>query len=168
MHVLTNQHIVQNRHALEQTDVLKRSGDSEGNQLVGLSAGKTNSIDTDRARIRRKHSGNHIEQSGLAGSIGADDPVNGISLHNERNILKRLKSAEAFGYSLHDKKPGCRHISFPLHASGLGRRFFISLFPVFPHANDAGQALRHVYNGKNQDHAIDNQTISLKSPQRLR
>src|SRR5213594_2397570 len=96
--VRTDANVVEDRQVLEEPDVLERPRNAELADLVGLPAAEWPSTKKDLPRGRTVHAGEHVEDGGLAGSVGPDEPDELVPPDREREVGDRHKTAEADGY----------------------------------------------------------------------
>src|SRR5262245_4355221 len=68
----THQDILQNRHAREETNILKCSADTRIGNFVGLQPDQRPTAKTDLSFVRPINSRERVKQGGLAGAIGSD------------------------------------------------------------------------------------------------
>src|SRR6185369_3554112 len=86
--------IVRDRHAQERAHDLEGAADAGLAELMRLAAGHLASVEENLARTRPKESIQQVEQRGLAGPVGTDDPKDLVSPQLEADILDGFQSTE--------------------------------------------------------------------------
>ena len=87
-------YIVQNRHVIEQTDVLEGTGHAGLADQVRALAGDILAVQDDIAFGGGIHTGEHVEYGGLTGAVGADQTVQMTFLDFQVKLCNRLQAAE--------------------------------------------------------------------------
>ena len=75
---------------------LYREGDATADDLVRLAAGQFAAVEHELATVGRVGAGEHVEERGLAGAVGADQAVDLTLVDGERDLGQRVQAAEAF------------------------------------------------------------------------
>ena len=88
--------IFQNRHGLEQPDVLKRPCNTVGDYTIASQSVEFFSSVGDRPFARRVNAGDHIKDSGLACTIGADEAQDLASWHLQVQAFNSMESTKPF------------------------------------------------------------------------
>src|SRR5215470_8777005 len=73
MDVATNLHVVEDRHAPEQSDVLERARDPQLGPLVRFQIRDVAAVEHDPSARGRVDAADAVEDARLAGAVGADD-----------------------------------------------------------------------------------------------
>ncbi len=68
-----HEHVLFDRHLVEKADVLERSGDAHAVYLGNGLAGRVDAVEQDRTARGLIHAGQKVEDSSLAGAVGADE-----------------------------------------------------------------------------------------------
>src|SRR5207302_3138692 len=89
--------VVEARHVVEEPDVLKSPRDSPTRNLVRLEARDIATVEHDASARRLEETSHVVEQSGLAGAVGADQRENLATLDVETHVVHRDETAEALG-----------------------------------------------------------------------
>jgi hypothetical protein len=92
-------HVFQRRHVCKQANILKSAGDTGlGNQMHGfwcvLFARQLKT-----ATVRRVKPGQHIEKSGFASPVGANQAINLTTLDLDAHIAECLHATKALGHA---------------------------------------------------------------------
>ena len=87
--------VVERRHALEQCDVLERSGDAAARGGRRAHAAALFALESDAAMCRVIETVDAVQHRRLAGPIRADDRADFALADVERNIRERLDAAES-------------------------------------------------------------------------
>jgi len=79
---------------------LERAADAALRDLVGTPAVDAFAGKQNAAVVGREHAGDHVEQSGLAGTVRADHRKNITRFDGKTRLVHRDEAAEAFGHRL--------------------------------------------------------------------
>src|SRR5262249_2408178 len=106
--VMSDQHILDHAHALEDAQHLESTRDAEPRDLVCLLAGDVPSVEHDAgSSFGLINTRNQIEERALAGTVRSDNAAPPALPHREVNARDGGKSAEPLGQVL-DLKQHCR------------------------------------------------------------
>src|SRR5262249_35487301 len=86
--------VVEDRHALEQRDVLERARDSPPRRFVRTHLTVGRPLIGDRALTRVVNAVDDVEQRALARTVRADDGADLVAAHLEADVVERFDSAE--------------------------------------------------------------------------
>ena len=89
------QHILPHRHAAEQCQVLKGAAEAKRRHGVAWQAGGVGAGEGHAPLARPVDPADDVEERGLAGAIGADQPTDLAFLHREGDAAHRRDAAEA-------------------------------------------------------------------------
>ncbi len=92
--------VVLDRERRERPHVLKGAADAAPGDLVRASAVDPLARKRDGALVGTQHAGNHVEQRGLAGAVGADHGKDLPGQDLAADAIDRAQSAEAFAHAL--------------------------------------------------------------------
>ena len=92
--MLGDHDVLEDRHMGEQSHVLERAGDASCGHLVGIQADDRLPLENDVAGRGRHHGADGVEQSGLAGAVGADDRDDLAGVHLHRQAVQGLEATE--------------------------------------------------------------------------
>ena len=92
---MADQHVVEHRHGAEQRQVLERPTDTERSDAVARNAKQGPSAEYDVAAVALVEARQAVEESGLAGAVGADQSDDAIGRDVKRNIVERDDPPEA-------------------------------------------------------------------------
>ena len=87
-------HVVQHRHILEQTDILKRARDARLIDDSRLEANDAFSIQHDIAFRGLVHTSEHVEHRCFARTVGTDKAVQMALFNGKRKFFHGLQAAE--------------------------------------------------------------------------
>ena len=87
-------HVVQHRHILEQTDILKRARDARLIDDSRLEANDAFSVQHDIAFRGLVHTGEHVEHRCFARTVGTDKAVQMALFNGKRKFFHGLQAAE--------------------------------------------------------------------------
>ena len=93
--LLSDLDVVDHRQLAEQTNGLKRSRNTAAGDLVGSQPGDVLATHLDPPGGRAQEACNDVEQRGLAGAVGADDPQDLALSQLELVARQRQQAAEA-------------------------------------------------------------------------
>src|SRR5581483_4837522 len=79
----------------EDPDHLEGATQAQVEDPVGLEPVDALALEADLPLVGPVHPGDAVEQRGLAGAVGADEPVDAARLERERHVVHRRDSAEA-------------------------------------------------------------------------
>jgi len=105
--MLAHHHVLEHAYLKKQARILKRARHTRLCDLVGLEPADVLSLESHAARFRLEQAGNHIEQSGLSGAVGADDRLDLALVHIERNVVHRDHAPEGPAHVFYFKQ---RHV----------------------------------------------------------
>ena len=94
-HLRRHEDVLARSQAPERLEPLERAADPEPRPLVGLAARDVATVELDPARVRPEQPGDDVEQRGLAGPVGADQPGDVTDLDIDRHFTEGLQAAEA-------------------------------------------------------------------------
>ena len=94
--MIGDEHVVQHGQAGEQTDVLKRPADAQLGDLKGLITEQVVAAEEDLASGWDVQASDHVEYSGFAGAIGADQAIEGAALHRKVEVVDRAQTTKGF------------------------------------------------------------------------
>ena len=124
-HVAADHHVLERRHVGEQADVLEGAGNARLGDLVHRARLVRLAAELEAAGVGRVEAGQHVEEGGLAGSVGADQAVDLAALDRDADVRQRLQAAEALGHAGHPQdevrrsrrqRRGLRHAGFRSYA----------------------------------------------------
>jgi hypothetical protein len=98
--------VVEHAHALEEGHVLERAGDAERRHVVGPQVRSVASLEADLARGGVIEAADHVEQRGLARSVGADDRHDLSAPDLEAHPIESLDGAEPHADLVHLQQRG--------------------------------------------------------------
>ena len=90
-----DQHVLPGREAAEGLQLLEGAGDAQAGPAVRALAGDVGALEHHVALGRLLEPGDHVEQRGLAGTVGADEPGDEARLDLDAGVRHRLEHAEA-------------------------------------------------------------------------
>ncbi len=99
-HVATDHHVLERGQVREQADVLERPRDAALGDLVRLEPGERLAVEDELAVVLLIDAGQHVEETRLAGAVGADQPVDLAVADREAHVRERVDAAEALADSL--------------------------------------------------------------------
>ena len=102
-HVAAEHQVVEHGQAAEQGDVLEGARDAERGDVARLLLGDVAAFEHDAAGVGLVEAGDHVQQRGLAGAVGADDGEDAAAWHVERHVLHGGDAAETLGHALDHK-----------------------------------------------------------------
>ena len=118
MPVHAHHDVFQQRHLLEDADVLERACDAHLRDLVRLSADQVLAIERERPARGCEQAGDQIEHRRLAGAVRADQTEDAALRHVNVDVLQDRQAAKALGNgcefehgglsAIHWKQPGWR------------------------------------------------------------
>ncbi len=94
MGVHADDHVVDERHFLEQADVLEGSGDAALRDAMGGDALQAASVELEEAAGGREQAGDEVEHRGFPGTVGADEPIDLLRMHRQRDVVQGANPAE--------------------------------------------------------------------------
>ena len=110
--VLADQHVLNHAHGGEQTDILERSRDAGLDDVTGLLVLDLLAVEEDLAAVHMVHAGEHIEDGGLAGAVGADDADDLALVDVKFHVFHGHQAAEGLGNAFYFQQ--CHHFTcFP-------------------------------------------------------
>lgn len=107
------QHVLQAAHFGKRAYDLKRSGNAQTADLIGLEALYLASIKFDYTLRAAEGPCNEVEQSGLARTIGPNQPNNLLFSKFKGNVMDSGQATEIFGYMCHLKESHGSGLSHP-------------------------------------------------------
>src|SRR5205814_6867945 len=93
--VLSDQEVLQRRHAATELDVLERARDAEADDLVRLNAGDVAAPETDDPALGLVEPADAVEDRGLPRSIRSDEPDDLAGVHRKVDAVDGDQSSEA-------------------------------------------------------------------------
>ena len=96
-HVAAEHEVVEHGQAAEQRDVLERARDAQRRNRARALAGDVAAFQGDAPAVGPVEAGDHVEQRGLAGAVGADDREDAALGDVDRHAIDRDDAAEALG-----------------------------------------------------------------------
>src|SRR6185503_6869805 len=131
-HVPAKHKVVENRHALEQGDVLESARDAQFGDAARRQAGDVRAFESDAAAVRLVETAYHVEQRGLAGAIRSDHRKDFTLAHFEAHFIDGRHPAKLLGDTLdaqlnlassHLKSPPRNSLSMmPIQCAACNRR----------------------------------------------
>ena len=94
-------HVVEHAHGAEQRQVLERAPDAESGHAMARHREQRHSIKRDVAAVALVEPRDAVEERGLAGAVGADQPDDAPRRNVEGHPVERDDAAEAHGHVLH-------------------------------------------------------------------
>jgi hypothetical protein len=94
-HVAADHHVLERRHLGEQPDVLEGARDAGLGHLVHRGRGVGLAAELEAAAVGRVQAGDHVEEGGLAGAVGADQAVDLALVDGDADVRQGLQAAEA-------------------------------------------------------------------------
>src|SRR4029077_10473762 len=91
------QDILQNRHAPEQTDILKRAADTRAGNFVGLQTHERSVHKTNLAVVGSVDSRERVKERCFTRAVGPDESRNCALFQREIYFVQCLQSAESLG-----------------------------------------------------------------------
>ena len=107
-HVAAEHQVVEHGEAAEQGDVLERARHAERRDLARRPARDVAALEHDAAGIRLVEAGDHVEQRGLAGAVGADDREDAALGDVDRHAVDGGDAAEVLGNVRNRELNRCR------------------------------------------------------------
>jgi hypothetical protein len=93
--VVADQNVLEDRHAPEEVDVLERARHAEPRHLVRAHLEEALAGELDVTRLRPVEAGHAVEERGLAGAVGADQPGDAAAVDVEGDGIERDDATEA-------------------------------------------------------------------------
>ena len=90
----THLHVLPDGQAAEQADVLEGAGDACDRTLPGAGAVDPPLVEPHFALIQREGRGDHVQEGGLAGAVGSDQPDDLSRPAGHRHVAQRIDAAE--------------------------------------------------------------------------
>jgi hypothetical protein len=84
--VPSDEEVVEDRHPLEERDVLEGPGDAELGPVGGRELGDVGPVELDVAPLRTVDAGDAVEEAGLSGAVGSDDRVQRTASNLEAHV----------------------------------------------------------------------------------
>ena len=91
-------HVLAGGQRAEQLEPLERAGQPEPGPAVGLHGGDVGVEEVDRAAVGGLQAADHVEQGGLAGAVGPDQPGDRARLHGQADVVESDDPAEPDGH----------------------------------------------------------------------
>jgi hypothetical protein len=119
-HVTADHHVLERAHLAEQPDVLEGAGDARARHCVHRRWLVGPAGELEAAGVGRVEPGDHVEEGGLAGAVGADEAVDLAALDAQPDVGQRLQAAEALADAGHGEQRRGRLICVHGGFSGRG------------------------------------------------
>ncbi len=97
-HAVAEHDVLAHGEAHEQLELLERAGETEARPLRRRRAGDLLAAEEDVALLRAQQPGEHVEQRGLAGAVGADEADDARRRDRQADVAHRDQPAEAHGH----------------------------------------------------------------------
>ena len=107
-HMAAEHQVVEHREPAEQGDVLERARHAEGCDLARPPARDVAAFEHDAPFVRLVEAGDHVEQRGLAGAVGADDRDDAALGDVDRHAVDGGDAAEVLGHVRNRELNRCR------------------------------------------------------------